>query len=53
MTPEQIAQLIENVIFGFPNFFGFMVLSYVQWRIISTQHKLLERVLDDCLDKSG
>lgn len=51
MSPEVIAKLIENIIFGFPNFFGFILLAFLQWRIIQAQHRMLERVITDYLER--
>ena len=43
--------LISVIVTGMPNFIGFLVLSYLMWRIISRQLDILERLVDDCLDR--
>lgn len=51
MTDSIEWSVLEMLLTGLPNFAGFVILSYVMFKIITRQLDMLERIVVDCLEQ--
>ena len=43
-------EFVQTLVMQAPNFIGFMLLTYLMWKVISQQNEMIKALVLDCLN---